>query len=305
MEPSVYSTVAQLTALQSLHLSTSSHPSSLDGVRRHATCVASLSALTALTHLRLEPPSTYEDHGDDHNYTVNILHEPDTVNILHELEDWCEAREAYRSSLLSALGCMPRLQSFSCSPLWLRPSELAPLTALTNLQLAGLLLPDGGPGSPPAGVALPPQLHTMALRVGASPRTFALLRPSAAFTRLDARYVQFGMSDISEDGLLLEETVEAVGPTVRLLTAYRHRDGLRSQDRFSYDEVLYIAGRGPETVRPREGSPNGHIEWIRQLQGLDGAYDCVVIDSMVLSPADMSCVGHTLRNLQGEAPQRV
>ncbi len=293
--------VGQLVALRSLHLSTSSHPSSLDAVRRHATCVASLSTLTALTHLQLVPPSTYEDHGD------NFI---DASSISRELEGWCAAREAYRSSLLSALRCMPQLQSVNCSRLWLRPSELAPLTALTSLTLAGLLPPGdehplevagGRPGRfQPAGAALPPHLHTLYLdRV--SPRTLARLRPSAAFTRLDVTCMQFGISDMGEDGRLLEQTVEAVGPAVRLLTAYRHRYGLCSRDRLSSWGGLAILGRGPADVRPRQESPNGHIEWIRHLQGLDDAYDCVDFDSLVLSAGELNCLGHTLRNLQGES----
>ncbi len=205
MEAHVISAVAQLGTLESLCLQTSFDPTSAspEAVRPHATCLACLSALTALTHLQLEPSLCYdnrvdswsvmEKHGDRHGA-------------------WCEVREAHSTSLLSALRCMPQLQHLHCPELWLQPSDLAALTALTSVTLMGLLPPAVGQqpswqegtgliGLPAAGcVPLPPHLQTLVLIWGASARTYAALRPAAAFSRLRAHALVFGVSETSRGG---------------------------------------------------------------------------------------------------------
>ncbi len=128
------STVAQLTNLESLCLLTycDSPSVSPEAVWPHATCVAHLSALTALTYLRLEVSACYD-------YPVESWSA--MMKDVYRYHAWRVVQEAHRTSLLSALGCMPQLQRLFCPGLWLQPSELAPLTALTSVTLMGLLPP--------------------------------------------------------------------------------------------------------------------------------------------------------------------
>ncbi len=194
------STVAQLTTLQSLILLTSFNTTSWspEAVLPHATCVARLSALTALNHLQLELSWCYDTHRDSGSAM-------ETEGKQHGA--WCEVRETHRTSLLSALRCMPQLQHLDCPTLWLQPSDLASLTALTSATLRGLLPPAVGQqpsgregrgltGPQAAGcVPLPPYLRELVLFLGASPRAYAALRPAAAFSRLRAPIMLFSMSD--------------------------------------------------------------------------------------------------------------
>ncbi len=301
----VFSTVAQLTNLRSLDL-TYEPSASLEDARTHATCVAGLSTLAALTHLKLDASWVYEGHGDD-------MWTADDMGISPEdIPDSCAAAEAHRASLLSALRCMPQLENFDSAGLWLRPSELVQLTALTSLTLAGLLPPGAGHpselagaglgGLPPAGAPLPPQLHTLDLRDGGSPRALALLRSSPSFVRLVLRRMLFGTSDVEADGRLRAETVEAVGPAVWLILAYRDRTYRPSAYHCASYDTFTIAGHNELSVNPRAESTTGHTEWIRQLHGLDDAFDRVVLEGIDLSSssADLSCLGHTLSNLKGE-----
>ncbi len=258
-------------------------------------CVARLSSLTALTRLELAPIKWYEN---DNEFDVWWPSDDKDLRIAER-----EVREAHHTSLMSALRCMPRLQHLECTYLWLRPSELAPLTALTYLTLGGLLPPDEGQisevaGPGPACADMPAQLHTLNLRVAASPRGLALLRPSAAFVRLGVGVLQFAAGDAADDGRLLQETAEAVGPAVQLLLAY-HDPTCRSQS--GYHAKFVITGRCSTKLKPWEGSCCGHVEWIRQLQGLDEAFECIMLEAINLSPADLSCLGHTLCNLKGKS----
>ncbi len=291
------STVAQLTTLESLLLMTSFDPAStpLEAVRPHATCVALLSSLTALTQLQLRPSRRYDNRVD----SWSVFEEDGGQH-----KAWCAVREAHRSSLLSALRCMPQLQHLHCLTLFLQPSELAALTALTRATLMGLLPPAVGQqpspregrgliSLPAAGcVALPPHLQELVLVWGASPRAYAALQPAAAFSGLHARALVFGMSDVDTEGRLRAEALAAVGPAVRLLTTYR--DPTPGSGCFSID------GDGSYwPLQPRAGAPTGHIEWIRQLQGLD-AFRSLELYNIDLRAGDLSCLGQTLSNLTGE-----
>ncbi len=299
MEARVFSTVAQLTTLKSLLLTTNFNPASIspEAVRPQATCVGRLSALTALTQLQLIPSSSYEHHGDSWSVMERDGDRHGT---------WCEVREAHRASLLSALRCMPQLQHLYCPALWLQPSELAPLTALTRVTLMGLLPPavgrpsgqeDGGlAGLPGASVALPPHLRELVLERGASPRALALLQPSPAFSLLDVQLMRFGVSDVTAGGHMRAEAVAAVGPAVRLLTVYRNRASESSR-------LVMDCDSGHGLLRPRANAPTGHMEWIRQLRGLD-AFGSVEISNMALLAADLSCLGQTLCNITGEPNAR-
>ncbi len=293
--------------LRSLHvtLAVDTDGRNPDTMRPHAACVAQLSnltGLTGLTSLKLKMSHEYADYVDSRRW---------------QLQDgehhgaWVEVREVHRTSLLSALRCMPQLQLLYCPTLWLRPSELpACLTALTRLALGGLLPPplppaaehspssfnDGGGACRPYG-ALPPQLQELVLgsglTEGASPRAIALLQPGPAFTRLDVHKLVFGISDVTPDGRLRPEAVAAVGPAVRLLAAH---GGLTQRS-----SSFYIAGDGSAALLlPREDSPNGHVEWIRQLQGLEAYRARLELQSLALTALDMCCLAQALPGLTGE-----
>ncbi len=289
--------VPHLKTLRALHLV-------LDGdtdnctphtLRPHATCVARLSALTGLTRLKLVLSRCYEHDGDSY-YKQQKDGEQHGA--------WVEVREAHRTSLLSALRCMPQLQHLDCPTLWLRPSELpACLTALTSLTLGGLLPPpavegpgglaggDGFPARLAAGVPLPPQLQELVLRTAASPRAIAQLQPPPPLVHLDVQTLRFGVSDV-DDGKLRPEAVEAVGPAVRKLLACRHPVRGPNLMRVRTD-------CGTDQLLPRDGSPSGHMEWIQQLQGLE-AFRNLTLTDVRLRPADLCCLGQALPSLQGE-----
>ncbi len=289
----MFSAVAQLPSLRSLHLTTSLNQEtwSPEALRPYATCVACLSALTALTRLQLNPSFGYYDRGDSRR---SMGRDPNRDDLMREV--WA----AHHTSLLSALRCMPQLQSLTASALWLRPSELAPLTSLTSITVPGLL-PDlerpsvTAQGSAAGGATLlPPHLQELLLG-GASPRALAELRPQQALSRLCAHRMRFGVSDVDTAGRLRAEAVAAVGPAVRLLTTYR--------DPTCKLVVVHIANDARHSpLLPPEGVPNGHMEWIRQLQGLDGAFRMVTLEGLALGPGDLSCLGESLRDLERERP---
>ncbi len=289
----VYAAVAQLRGLRSLHLGPQlGHTYCTPGaLQPHATAMGRLSALTALTALRFEPSQCYEH---------------DTDSCRKRRRDgaqqgaWCEVREAHRASLLSALRAMPQLQHLDCPTLWLHPSEAASRIALTSLALGGLLppppehqpgLPSGRGSAPCPPEALPPNLVELDLRGSASPRTIACLQPPPSFARLQVRLVRFGTSDLTPEGQLTVQTVQAVGPAVRKLLAFPGL-GLRSF-------VIECDG-GPGKMRPHAGAPRGHAEWIVQLRGLDGCHMSVSMGNVALGVGEMDFLAHTLPSLEGE-----
>ncbi len=289
MEADVYGVLSQLRKLQALRLSfVMDHVKCKpDTLRTYATGVAQLSALTALTSLELLPSGCYDDDGDGKTWQADAL------------DSWSEAREAHRASLLSALRCMLQLQHLKCPRMWLRPLELpAFLTALTSLTLCGLLPPPGhtrlGLASAPlpaASAPLPPQLRELVLVMAASPRAIAQLQPPPSLVHLVVPTLRFGMSDVDDDNLRAE-AVAAVGPAVRTLVACRHP--VRGPDSL----CIHADGSGAPLL-PCEDSPNGHVEWIRQLQGLD-VFDEIAIDTVHLSTAELCCLGQVLPNLSSK-----
>ncbi len=293
----LFGQVSHLKTLQALHLVLDGDPNACtpDAVRPHATCVARLSALTGLTRLGLVLSSCYEHDGDSYRRHVEDGEQHGA---------WVEVREAHRTSLLSALRCMPQLLQLYCPTQWLRLSELPPsLTALTSLTLGGILPPPaeegpgglaGGGGLPArraAGAPLPPQLRELVLKVGASPRALAQLQPPPSLVHLHMHALRFGISDV-EDGKLRPEAVAAVGPAVRTLLACRHPTRGPSHIRISGDG-------GAGQLLPREGSPNGHMEWIQQLRGLQAIRNLTLV-GVRLRPADLCCLGQALSSLQGK-----
>ncbi len=300
-------TVAQLRTLRSLDLcinlpdSVNSATADVRPLLLNAPCVAQLSALTALTRLRLVMSECYEHAGDSYFQNFGATPENEAA--------WAVVKEAHRAALLAALHCMPQLQQLHCPTLWLAPGGAAPLTALTSLALAGLIPPPleqqlaqpaaGGslrPSTHAAGVlALPPQLRELVVLNRASPRVLALLQPPLSFAYLEVDELSFGTADVTSEGRLRAEAVAAVGPAVRLLLKYRGKgSGYR----------MAVAGDGgPRRLQPREGSPDGHMEWIRQLKGLDvcGSLHLAKIE---LGTGDLYCLAQTLPRLAGKGPGR-
>ncbi len=297
VEACVYGAVAQLRTLRSLHLVTNvpTDTCSLDAVRPFATRVAHLSTLSSLTHLELVMSRCYDHTGD------SCIWQQEEEE---EHRDWCAVRSEHRAALLSALRCMPHLCNLSIPTMRLQLSELAALSAVTSLNLAGLLPPEAGAGrrlgTPPAvssspttscGALLPAQLQELVLCQGASPRALAALQPLPSLARLDVELVRFGVSDVTEDGRVRAETVQAVGRAVQLLVA--HSGGTPGSRRL----VIEADGYGGP-MRPCEGAPDGHIAWIRQLQGL--GLSSLELFGMVMRAGDLSCLAQSAPGLQGE-----
>ncbi len=302
-EVHVLKTVAQLKTLRSLDLCINLRDEvvrapDLSPLRSNAPCVAHLSALTALTRLRLVMSECYEHAADSYAKQSR----PDFP--LEAGGSRAEVQEAHRTALLSALRCMPQLQHLHCPTLWLAPGDAAALSALTSLAVGGLLPPPVGPPPmqpaaeetlrPPtqaAGVmALPPQLRELALLNRASPRALALLQPPLSFTDLHIDEMSFGTTDVAVEGRLRAEAVAAVGPAVQLVVRYRSR---------SLRKFIVSADGAPGRLQPREDSPDGHMEWIRQLQGL-GVVGNLEIDNVELSTGDLCCLAQTLPGLTGK-----
>ncbi len=295
LDARLFGVVSHLRTLETLHLALGWYPDDCtpNAVRPHAACASRLSSLTGLTRLELKLSVCYEHDGDSYRRQEDDGEQHGA---------WVEVWEAHRTSLLSALRCMPQLQHLDCPTLWLRPSELpASLTALTSLTLGGLLPPPLPPAgqeplglaaAPVASTALPPQLQELVLKEGTSPRALAQLQPPPSLVHLDVRLVRFGVSDVDEDRLRAE-AVAAVGPAVRTLLAYRRRP--------CGPGMICIHGDGGDDhLFPRGGSPNGHMEWIQQLQGLD-VFKKLELVNVRLHPADLCCLGQALPDLQGKA----
>ncbi len=317
LERDLYRVISGLTTLQNLHLCTEVDLDACAdfGPTRYADSPALLSTLTVLTHLTLERTPNYEHDGA----MYQLYNHDDDADAYQQREDelerehWSEAQEAHRTSLLSALRCMPQLQHLDCPTLWLRPCETAFLTALTNLTLGGLLPPavlepaasaslGGSPPAAAAGGSLPPQLQELSLQTATSPRLLAVLRPPASLTHLCVRCMCFGTSDVDADGRITAEAVDAVGPAVRMLLGHRgDRGNGRSSGSSSSNESICVRGGGSEgRLLPREGAQGGHSEWVQQLQGLDGAFGTVTLANLELSTAELRCLGQTLSNLKSE-----
>ncbi len=299
----MYTSVPQLTGLRSLHLRLHADERSAGcravDLKPHAAHLARLSSLTALTHLHLDLHSCYQ-----HTHNSWYLHQLGEGN---EHDDWCNVREAHRTTLLSVLGHMKQLQHLHCPTLWLAPAEAAPLTALTGLHLGGLLPTRGEYCVPMAGAAggrggptcfpvgsLPPLLRELHLHGAEPARLLAGLQLPSSLACLSVNRIRFGMSDMAEeDGRLTQEAVQAVGPVVRRLV--RYRGGRRGSG------SITILGEGSACrMQPREGSPEGHVEWVRQLQGLDCVVGHLTLDTITLSAEDLRCLGETLPHLKGE-----
>ncbi len=277
--------VSQLRSLRSLHLCIVSP----GAVAANATCVGRLSTLTALTHLHLVLPDRYAHHG----YSWE---EKQQERGRHAA--LCETREEHRIALLSALRAMHQLQHLHCPTLWLLPGELAALTSPTSITLGGLLAPavehtlqhNGDPGRASGGqVAVPPQLRELELLVGVSPRALVPLNPlPRSLTRAVVPAMRFGTADVDEAGRLTAEAVAAVGPAMQLLAAYGAPHSFRIE-----------GDGGPGRLLPRDGSPNGHMEWIRQLHGLDTT-GSLKLRNVALRTGDICCLAKTLPGLNGK-----
>ncbi len=300
----VLDTVAQLKTLRSLDLCINLPEEiicrpDLSALRPNAPCVAHLSALTALTRLRLVMSECYEHAAD--SYTAHFGAAPEGGG------SWAEVQEAHRTSLLAALRCMPQLQHLHCPTLWLTAGDAAPLTALTSMSLAGLLPPPlEQPSMQPAtvgalrnptkavgravAIALPPQLRELTLLKRTSPRALALLQPPPSLIELDFNELSFGTTDVTVEGRLRPEAVDAVGAAVQLLLRFCC---------CHYNKFIVGADGGPGPLQPREDSPDGHMEWIRQLKGLT-VCGSVLLDKIELSAGDLCCLAQTLPGLTGK-----
>ncbi len=285
-EDGIISSILQLTQLRALYLTIPVDPDEWtpDNFANYATSLARLSALAALTELELDLSPCYQMGGD----SLHMMLEGEDD---HEL--WAQVREVHRTSLLSALRAMPQLQRLHCPTLWLRPSEAATLTALTRLQLGGLLPPLPGESSSSSNL-LPPRLADLCLDLAVSPRALASLQIPSTLTLLRACRLRFGMSDVNQETCqLLPETVAAVGPAVRLIKAFQPNGSLGRS-------WLLTADGAARPLLPRAGVPGGHAEWLRQLGALDGVD--LALRGFALQGEDVCCLAQTLGKVQVSQP---
>ncbi len=298
-QEAIISAACELTGLQSLNLVVNLDPAqcTLPALTPQAPALARLSALTALTRLQLDLISSYDPRRDSWS-------QRETEGAQHAA--WCELRETHRTSLLSALRAMPQLQHLHCPTLWLKPSEMASLTALNTLSLAGLL-PQSTPGGADGGDAIaaaaapsataqqagmwPPQLRRLALTGGASPRAVAALRLPDSLCYFSCAALRLGISDVVEGGNHLRpETLEALGPAVQLLVRTKPSNKALSVG------VVVDGGRG--MLQPRVDRADGHAEWLEQLAGLDAFFRMELRGGVTLRVGDVECLVRTLPGLQ-------
>ncbi len=224
-------------------------------------------------------------------------------------------REVHRASLLSALGCMPQLQHLHCHTLWLRPSDLASLTALTRITLGGLLPPTAAPVQVPAAVdasassaaaagaaaaaaaarpstaagALPPQLQSLILAKAASPSALAALQPAPNLKHITLYRIRLGTSDVSPDGRVLPTVAADVGLAARLLAPFVESSEL--------DDLTVAADCGPRPMGPPEAGLQGHTGWIRELAAVS-ALERLHISDVQLHVGDLTSLVSVLPDLK-------
>ncbi len=280
--------MAKLTQLRSLRLMLSLDPNrcTLNAMRRRATGPTRLSTLTALTSLQLQLPDCYEPAGDS-------WQRQQQDGQRHAA--WEEVRETHRTALLFALRCMPHLQHLDCSGLWLRPSELASLTALASLTLGGLLPPE--PQQPESISAaapwtlLPAQLRTLTLASGASPGFLAAFQPPPSLKHFYVSRVHFGMQDVSPGCRLLPQVASDVSQAVVLLA------------RAEPWTAAIVADCGALSMTPPGDAAAGHEEWIRGLRPLGTRLQHLTIKGVQLRVGDLVCLVSMLPNLTVSAVQ--
>lgn len=298
-EACILSSVATLSGLRSLTLMTNPHPDTCtpEALHRHVSSLWSLSALTALTHLDLVLPKCYTPIADSY-FRATKVSDSDRYA-------WESVREQQRHAILSAVRCMPHLEDLRCPTLWLSTADTALLTSLTSLVLGGLLPPPPplhppspfavgaaapGPLSGATGGTLPPLLEHLNLNIGVSPRTLAALQLPPNMAHLYVYRMEIGMSDVAPDGSIFPETVDAFGPALQLLLPY-----LDGCDDDSCQMHLFVEYR--HLMRPREGSLEGHAEWIKQLKGMDTFY-WVALKGIAMQEGDLKCLASTLPELK-------
>ncbi len=283
------STITTLTQLRSVNLNLADPTiSSPDAARHHAATWLYLSALTALTSLKLELSDCYKSAGDSWRRQQQDG---------EEHEAWEEVREVQRTSLLSALRAMPQLQHLDCRTLSLRLSEAAFLTALTSLTLGGLLPPPQQPHSNSAAApgALPPQLRALTLAGGTSPTLLAAWQPPPGLTQLHVSCIRFGTSDVSPELQLRPEMARCVSLAAELLA--------RLSGREPFADVAIVADCGDLPMQPPVDAALGHVEWIRGLAPLGTWLETVKVEGVRLHVGDLVCLVSTLPQLRvGEGP---
>ncbi len=259
-----------------------------DALAPHASSVARLSALTALTSLRLAMSLRLDYLGDSWSQREQDGEQHDA---------WVAVRQAHQTAVLCVLCAMPQLQTVDCPTLWLHPSEAAPLTAVTNLSVGGLLpqplaslvAPEAVAQQSTAATMWPPRLQELTLHSGASPRLLAVLQLPATLRTFTCHTIRFGMLDVEVSNRIKQETLDALGPAVQLL--------VRTKRPTAVDRMQVLADGARGLLRPRERGPRGHAEWLGQLAGLD-AFSGIELSGMKLRAGDLISLVSTLPNLQ-------
>ncbi len=297
-----------------------------------STCLESLGALTALTQLELQLHPVSQPWGDSYEArdTAPLLPIYDDEEALDDAV--LAALDQRKASLLHALLCMPSLQHLSCTSLWLTPAEVAQLTALTYLELEGLLPPTAAEAaallptnsSPPVW-DLPPHLQELRLiGLSASVRALAAIRPPGSEEqqgqgkqqqqrprcRLHCLCLHFGTGDVAEsDGRLLPGAAAAVGRAVEALRAMRPRPGewtLQVVPDGSEWPMGPPGGEGQQR-RHEEGQEQGegqgeeqqgHAGWLWQLSAAGDECTGLVLQDLTMRAGDLEALAQALPQLK-------
>lgn len=274
-----------------------------------ARSLGQLSGLTALTQLQLICP----------HYERCDARFSEAEGATSEQRRWQQLWPAQQEALAAALRHMPHLVNFKSNSLTLSASDLAALTSLTLVELAGLepTAPTERqqPAAPGPGMAGrgPHQLLSLRLGGGAcSPRALACL---GAFPRLRAviaspesrRVVTlpFGPADALPGGShLLPDTPQVVRQAVRALADVRARGGVDDNAwhyKYGKEHVIRInADASPVLLLPppvvtglRLVLQTGHAPWLRELRPLAVPGQWVELWGLGLAPGDLACIADT------------
>ncbi len=293
-----------------MHCSLDGPHTPASGIRpQDARSLGHLSSLTALTQLQLICP-----HYERCDATWSEAEGTD-----REQRRWQDLWPAQREALVAALRHMPHLASFKSSSLTLSVSDLAALTSLTNVQLAGLAPPgpteqEQQPAASGLGTAAggPHQLLGLWLGGGpCSPRALACLgtfpRLRAVITSESRRVVMlpFGPADAVPGGShLLPDTPQVMRQAVGALADVRARGGMDDNawhSKYGKGHVLCInADAGPMLLFPPPVvtglglvSLTGHAPWLRELRALAVPGQRVELWGLALAAGDLACVADT------------
>lgn len=285
----ILESVSQLPQLEILQLEFTFNAPKLpltDIPARDICSFSHLGALTSLTHLYMER---------------NPYYMQDEAAQLA----WDQVWPAQREVLVAALR---QLTIFGSSTLTLRVSDLAALTSLKSVELAGLEAPgpteQQQPAAMGAGTAARGPHQLLEIAVGRGSYSLRALPCLGAFpllrglqTGVSSACWRFGLDDLAPGGTqLLPDTPQVVRQAVRALADLRARAGTKGRGLRSGTEPLRITTDVDELLLPPEPAPvaaspaAGHAAWLRELGPLAAPGQEVQLCGLALTAGDLTAI---------------